>query len=600
MAPAIDELQERINNSGFHYRVASNWITALPPDEIQELMGYRPPRPPADISALPRNVAYRYVDTGTGTASTSVHRAGAVPSVRTSLPSSYDAMALGYVTPVRNQGSCGSCWIFAAIADLESDVSIVEGSNQSDFSEQEAGDCNIWNHFCNGGDSLMSTNYLTKWGAANESCHPYQGSETTCQNCSILWNVDNWRRITGSNGESQIEEIKTAILNYGPVYSTIYAGDSGFLAYDSGVYEYWGTEEPNHAIQIIGWDDSLEHSRGSGAWLIKNSWGTSWGAHGPYPGCAWVAYGAANIGDYTSAITSYIDDTDMVLYYYDEYGWMGYCCGYGTNTAWGAVRFVPAESGQLQAVDFWAVDAGMQYEIRIFDNISESGSGYTFSDQLGYQSGTTEESGYYSVNLSTPITVVKGDDFIIQVKFTTTSGYEYPIPIDYLTPGHEYYSDWQPTASGESYVSGNGVTFTKLSIDGSLTDIGIRGRIRESPEECRGDCYAYTNCTGSILATNVSCYECMNPNALGGESWCSTHEGGMCFNDCPACCDGIDNDGDSLIDYPNDGGCSCCVDYTETEDSAVPCIPEESSLLLLSTGLMMLCLFLVVIEWKRG
>jgi len=71
------------------------------------------------------------------------------------LPASYDAMALGYVTPVKDQGSCGSCWIFAATADFESDVAIGE-SSKLDFSEQEVGDCNIWSSvgghsFCNCG-----------------------------------------------------------------------------------------------------------------------------------------------------------------------------------------------------------------------------------------------------------------------------------------------------------------------------------------------------------------------------------------------------------------------------------------------------------------
>ena len=574
----LQKLQQRINSSGFHYKVAKNWITGLTPEELSQLTGYRPPKPP--VGALPPNVSFRSFRTiDAGAVQRSTLR------LTTGMPSAYDAMALGYVTPVKNQHTCGSCWLFAAIADIESDVAIAD-STQSDFSEQEAGDCNIWNRFCNGGNSRISTNYLTKKGVGNESCHPYVAHGTACYNCSIIKNVDNWRVITGSSGETQIEKIKAAILNYGPVYSTMYAGDPGFHAYDSGVYEYWGTDEPNHAIQIIGWNDSLSHSKGSGAWLIKNSWGTDWGAHGPYPGCAWVAYGAANIGDYTSAITS-CNDGGIQLYYHDEYGWMGYCCGMGTNTAWGAVRFIPAQSGQLRSVDFWAVDDNMQYEIMICDNISES-SPYTFSNQLGYQNGTTEEVGYYSVSLSTPITVVKGDDFVVQIKFTT-SGYNFPIPIDFIPPGDEYYSDWDAGGSGESYVSTNGETFTKLSIGGSLTDIGIRARV--SPEECLGNCYSSTNCTGSIIATNVPCYECINGNggAAGGKSWHrSSHGHDWCFNDCPACCDGTDNDGDSHIDYPADEGCACCYDYTETEDTAVPCIPELPSFLLLSIGLLLL------------
>ena len=458
----IEELQQRIYDQGYNYTVAENWITHLSSEERKVLCGYKHLEAPTE--PLPENVGF----------------VSDVPEVKTekigSLPSSYDAMALGYVTPVKNQGACGSCWLHGAIADFESDVAIGE-SNLLDFSEQEVGDCNIWSsvgghNFCEGGNSFMTTNYFTKYGAADEACHPYAATPQTCQNCPILKNVDNWRIITGRYGESQITTIKKAILNYGPVYSTIYASDPGFLAYDSGVYEYWGTEETNHAIVIIGWDDTLSHSRGEGAWLIKNSWGTDWGRNSTYPGCAWVAYGAANIGDYTNAIASYKNTGDKI-FYHDECGWMGYCLGCPpSTTAYGAVRFIPSQNSTLTAVDFWAVDINMQYEIKVFDTIS-GGPPYTFSNQLGStQTGSTTEQGYYSIPLDTPIPLVGGDDFIVQVKLKTTTGWRYPIPIDYCKE-----LNWSTiaTSSGESYKSCDGIQFDKYGTGGK--DIGIRARV---------------------------------------------------------------------------------------------------------------------------
>lgn len=275
--------------------------------------------------------------------------------------------------------------------------------------------------------------------------------------------------ITGSYGESQIAMIKNAILNYGPVYSTIYASDPGFHDYYSGVYEYWGTETPNHAVQIIGWNDSLGTD---GAWMIKNSWGTGWGAGGPYPGCAWVAYGAANLGDDTSAISSY-SNADSQTYHHDECGWMWWCTGCDPSTiAYGAVRFIPSEDSTLTAVDFWAVDVNMQYEIKVFDTIS-GGPPYTFSNQRGStQAGSTTEQGYYSIPLDTLIPLIGGDDFIVQVKLTTT-GWGYPIPIDYCTYS---WLNWSTiaTSSGESYASCDGIQFDKYGTGGK--DIGIRAR----------------------------------------------------------------------------------------------------------------------------
>ena len=456
----IEELQQWIHEQGYNYTVAKNWITYLSSEERKALCGYKHLKAPTE--PLPENVGF----------------VSDVPKEETkivSLPSSYDAMALGYVTPIKNQ-ICGACWLHGAIADFESDVAIGE-SNLLDFSEQEVGDCNIWaseggHNYCNGGNAFMTTNYFTKKGAADETCHPYAAAPQTCQNCPILKNVDNWRMITGSDGESQITTIKDAILNYGPVYSTIYASDPAFSAYDSGVYEYWGTGETDHAIEIIGWDNTLSHSHGNGAWLIKNSWGTGWGASGPYPGCAWVAYGAANLGDATSAISGY-SNADSQTYFHDECGWMWYSVGYyPSTTAYGAVRFIPSEDSTLTAVDFWTVDIDMQYEIKVFDTIS-GGPPYTFSNQLGTtQTGSTAEMGYYSIPLDTPIPLVSGDDFIVQVKLTTT-GWGYPIPIDYCTYS---WLNWSTiaTSSGESYLSCDGSQFDKYGTSGK--DIGIRAR----------------------------------------------------------------------------------------------------------------------------
>jgi C1A family cysteine protease len=448
----MQDLQQRIYEQGFNYTVAENWITALPLEEQERLNGYKPSIPSTEIrlsnghEPITRELVLPEP----------VER----PTLK-DLPSSYDARTLGYVTPVKNQGSCGSCWIFAATADFESDIAINEAL-VPDFSEQEVGDCEIFGWFCNGGDAYMATNYFTLKGAAAESCHPYLARADTCKNCPVIKNVDNWRIITDSDGNElyNVDTIKNAILNYGPVFTTIYAHWT-FQTYKSGVYEYWGTQTPNHAIQIIGWDDSLGEN---GAWLIKNSWRTSWGING----YGWVAYGAANIGDDTSAISGY-NNVDSQIYYHDEYGWTANLgCGDST-TAWGAVRFIPTRTGQLHSVDFWVNTANMHYEIKIFDTIT-GGPTYNLSNQLGStQTGTATEKGYYSIPLSTPIAVDSGDDFIVQVKFTAP-GYGYPIPIDY-----ESSADF----SNDSYASCDGEQFIKPNDEdsGEYYDVGIRARV---------------------------------------------------------------------------------------------------------------------------
>jgi parallel beta-helix repeat protein len=208
--------------------------------------------------------------------------------------------------------------------------------------------------------------------------------------------------------------------------------------------------------------------------MIKNSWGTDWGASGPYPGCAWVAYGAANIGDRTSAIAGYKNPGD-IIFYHDECGWMGYTMGYSSTKVYGAVRFTPAQNSTLTAVDFWAVNASMTYEIKVFDTLTDVGDGKCeFSTQLGTtQTETTNEKGYYSIQLDTPVQLECGNNFIVQVNITTTeSGNN--LPIDYYTASsHSWLPAWSgiATFSGESYCSLYGSQFTT-----SPYDIGIRAR----------------------------------------------------------------------------------------------------------------------------
>jgi len=134
----IAQLQQRVYEQGYNFTVAENWITALPPEERRNLCGYKPPIPPT--GPLPENVGFHSM------AGAEIPESGMVgpvgqPPVGQPLPSSYDAMAAGNVTPVRNQSTCGACWIFAATTDFESDVLINESQYSNltlNFSEQKS------------------------------------------------------------------------------------------------------------------------------------------------------------------------------------------------------------------------------------------------------------------------------------------------------------------------------------------------------------------------------------------------------------------------------------------------------------------------------
>jgi len=194
----MQDLQQRIYEQGFNYTVAENWITALPLEEQERLDGYKPSIPSTEL----RIPTSGELITSELIPPESVER----PPLK-DLPSSYDARMFGYVTPVKSQGNCGSCWIFAVTADFESNIAINE-SLLPDFSEQEVGDCEILEGFCKGGDADMATNYFTLKGAAAESCHPYLARADTCKDCPVIKNVDNWRIITDSDG-NELNKVDT-------------------------------------------------------------------------------------------------------------------------------------------------------------------------------------------------------------------------------------------------------------------------------------------------------------------------------------------------------------------------------------------------------
>jgi hypothetical protein len=125
--------------------------------------------------------------------------------------------------------------------------------------------------------------------------------------------------------------------------------------------------------------------------------------------------------------------------------------------------------------------------------------------------------------------------------------------------------------------------------------------------ECLGDCYDTpadgTNCTGKIIAKDIPCYECLGTGM--GASWHPTTRcpdrdlycPDWCFNECPACADGIDNDKDGLTDCPADDGCACCCDYTEEPDEGEPCVPELPTIALTGIGILSLVLW---VRSRRG
>lgn len=198
------------------------------------------------------------------------------------LPTAWDWRQLGGVTPVKDQGGCGSCWAFTTCAAMESAIKIKDKTTV-DLSEQNLVSCNYYGWGCDGGS--FAHEFHVNPGAVLESKFPYQGIDAPCKTCPYSYKLDSYNYVSGPVSTPSVDSIKSAIYQYGPVCVAV-AADSYFQAYTGGVFDHNSTVSVNHAVLLVGWDDS------KGAWIMKNSWGTEWGE----AGYMYIKYGVSQIG----------------------------------------------------------------------------------------------------------------------------------------------------------------------------------------------------------------------------------------------------------------------------------------------------------------
>jgi uncharacterized repeat protein (TIGR01451 family) len=374
------------------------------------------------------------------------------------LPSSWDWRDQGKVTSVKDQGSCGSCYAFSAIGNLESKL-LIDGAGTYNLSENNAKECIWWetagtgHGSCDGGSYSMVPSLFSKKGAVLESCDPYVAADVSCkQTCAYQKTLLDWRIAWGASLPDP-NVLKGYLYDYGPLATTMYAGNydawhSELSSYDGSYTLYYaGAQDPNHAVLIVGWDDSLGHAGGTGGWIVKNSWGTGWGDGGFFT----IAYGSANIGMYSSFAYDWQDyDSSGSVLYYDE-GGDSAAWGCGNTTAWGLVKFAPASSTKVTRVEFWTIDATTDVDVYLYDGFDGSQLTGLLAQKLN---SSFDEAGYHSVALDSPLSISGGDDIIAVVKFTDES-FIHPVVADTFGP-HE---------TGRTYISCSGGS-------GSWTDLG--------------------------------------------------------------------------------------------------------------------------------
>ncbi|XP_059148587.1 dipeptidyl peptidase 1-like isoform X2 [Physella acuta] len=217
--------------------------------------------------------------------------------IMASLPASFDwrnVNGVNYVSPVRNQGSCGSCYAFGSLGMDEARVRIQTNNTQQPvFSTQDIVECSPYSQGCNGGfPYLISGKYAEDYGLVLENCNPYKGVDGKCQTnqkCPRHY-FTSYKYVGGYYGACNEALMMDAIYTNGPIAVSFEVyGD--FMNYKSGIYQHIPGladkfnpfEITNHVVVVVGWGVQ----DGEKYWIVKNSWGPEWGLQGYF----WIRRG---------------------------------------------------------------------------------------------------------------------------------------------------------------------------------------------------------------------------------------------------------------------------------------------------------------------
>jgi C1A family cysteine protease len=393
-------------------------------------------------------------------------------------PAAYD-MRPSSVTAVRDQGSCGSCWAFAAFGSLESALRVSPGQTW-DFSENNLNNTHGFDLSpCQGGTAGIAAAYLgRRSGPIAEADDPYNPVPpyNSASGLAVRKNLTEMLFLPDRTGALDNDAIKRAVWDFGGVYTTIsvYGGfgylpaltDTHFNAATNAFYDNTGATI-NHAVTIVGWDDaypaanfSAPQPPGNGAFIVRNSWGTAWGDQGYF----YMSYYSYNPAAY-SALTGNVafnvaaDPADHA-YQYDPLGWVAdYGVGGATPwIAWVAGLFTStAFSETIEKVGFYTNDVNVDYVVKVYSGADAGPVSGTLRDTVA---GTFASAGYHTVSLAVPVTVQYNQKFSVVIQLTDPNhAFTTPIAVQAPLTG---YSSRATARDGQTYVSADGVAWTDL------------------------------------------------------------------------------------------------------------------------------------------
>lgn len=431
-------------------------------------------------------------------------------SLGSSYPSKYDPVNdksnpnNKYLSIIKNQGSSSNCWAFSTTSHLEMISKKVLNLNQiyspehMDYTSARELAQGINNKGFNrvvgsGGDFEMSSSYLANgYGPAlkldsNDQSLINNGKDLTYVNSkepqidveNIIVKYKSSYKTSGCNDVKN--ELKDYIMKYGSVLVSTYM-DTSATYYNSrtGAYYYDGGYAPNHAVLIVGWDDTYSASNfsinpgSSGAWIVQNSYGSNWGfkdKNNKSTGYYYLSYKDVNTCASYMVVTDVDTDFEDNSYIYDTLGPSG-TMGYVSvdETLYPdafAMNVFTKEYGNrelLKEVRLASTGIG-EYKIYYMAGDASSSS---ISDMTLIGSGELTERGYITHKLSTPISLTSNVTKFSIAVYYNMSNTNMPIPISSSKSNRYSYISLE---QGKSFISPNGAYWEDLNTNSSVTRI---------------------------------------------------------------------------------------------------------------------------------
>lgn len=372
---------------------------------------------------------------------------------RAGMPVSYDPRVESAVTSAKNQGSTDTCWAFATIGAIEQAAILAGLADETvDYSENHLayffyhretdplggteGDYNTAtsgnNYLNNGGNVMMAAFELATWtGVAEESISPFSGSESPISPEYNYYSALKAKNVyfVGMNEDESInvEAVKGAIQSYGGV-AVMYGHMSRYYNPDTAAY-YNNTTTINHAVTLVGWDDTYRKENfpealqpeQDGAFIAKNSYGSSWGDEGFFyisyedkslylP----IAYEMMKAEDYDNNY-QYDGSASLTYWTIPDGGQIGSIFnvkdnenGYGQN---------------LRAVQIALKSTDVNYSIQIYKNITETDNPASGTPALSEPvTGATSMAGIYTIDLGQDVFVGCQESYGVVVTLTSNDG----------------------------------------------------------------------------------------------------------------------------------------------------------------------------------